>query len=221
MAAWAIPAAIGIGSAIAGGFGANKAAKRQAEAIDRATALEREMFTTTRNDLTPYREAGTQGLEALLPLLGLKDGGFDPSGIEELLQSQPGYQFNLEQGLDAINKGAAARGDFYAPKTLKDLGKFQGGYASGTYDKILERLLGVSGMGQNAAVQTGNFGQQSAGRAGDLAIQGGNAAAAGIMGRTNAITGAAGDAYNQYLLSTVLGNQQPNYGRASAGEFFP
>ena len=165
--------------------------------------------------LTTMQQDGTSG-ELLRP--------FSLAEFEE----SPAYQFNLEQGEKAINKGAAARGMYYAPQTLQDLGKYSQGVASNEFqnafsnyntnmNNIWNRLYGMSGSGQNAAAQLGGFGERAAGQQGEAAMGAGNARAAGIVGGANAITGGVSDAYNNYLLSQVLSQyQQPVYG---SGDF--
>ena len=156
---------------------------------------------------------GSSDYGSLLKQFGMQD-----------FQESPAYQFNLQQGMEAINKSAAAKGKYYAPATLQDIGKYSQGLASNEFQNafnnyrtgqndIWSRLSGMSGQGLNAATQTGQFGANAANQIGQNTIGGGNAAAAGIVGQTNAITGAAGDAYNNYLLSQVLGQKQsPTYG---------
>jgi hypothetical protein len=151
-------------------------------------------------------------------------------------QESPAYQFNLEQGEKAINKGASARGMYYAPQTLQDLGRYSQGVASNEFqnaysnyntnmNNIWNRLYALSGTGQNAAAQTGAYGANMANQVGANMIGAGNAGAAGVVGAANAIGGGIGDAYNNYLLSQVLAqNQRPNYGGSvpynpSAGQY--
>ena len=151
-----------------------------------------------------------------------------PFGLEDF-QESPAYQFNLQEGEKAINKAASARGNYYAPQTLQDVGRYSQGLASNEFqnaysnyntnmENIWRRLYGLSGSGQNAAAQLGGFGAQAAGQQGEYATQAGNARAAGTVGVANAITGAGSDAYNQYLMSQVLArNQAPTYsGNAGA-----
>lgn len=73
---------------------------------------------------------------------------FDPNSIT----SNPEYQFQLQQGLGAIDKGAAANGMLGSGTRLMDLQKYGQGLASGFADKqfgrqmsILQMLGGFSG----------------------------------------------------------------------------
>lgn len=138
-------------------------------------------------------------------------------------QASPAYNFNLEQGMNAINKGAAARGNLYAPQTLQDLGKFAQGTASNEFqnafsnyntnqNNIFSRLQTLSGQGANAATNLGGFGAQTAGQIGGNIIGAGNANAAGIVGGANAINSGVGSYYNNQLMQQVLAQQQqPTY----------
>jgi len=75
MPALAIPLIIGAGAKVYGAVkqagAAKDAAKQQAAAADRAMAIQQSQYLQSRQDLTPYREQGGQGLTALTALMGL------------------------------------------------------------------------------------------------------------------------------------------------------
>ena len=66
--------------------------------------------------------------------------------LNELLQnpssitSTPGYQFAYAQGLEAVNRTAAAKGQLGSGNRLYDLTKFGQGLASQTYDNTVSQL---------------------------------------------------------------------------------
>lgn len=210
-------------------YGANK----QAKAADQAAQVQREMYDQTRTDLAPWRDSGSLALGDLQKLLNI--GGdptqsrlLKPFGLEDF-QASPGYQFRLDEGMKAINKGAASRGMYYAPQTLQDLGKYQQGLASGEFmdaynrynadnSKIMGALSGLSTAGQNAATQTGYAGQNAASGIGSALTGGAAAQAAGYMGLANSLSGGAlGLAnYGNYLSNL----QSPAYsgGYTKAGD---
>lgn len=151
-----------------------------------------------------------QGVNTNAPLLRQ----FTKADFEE----SPSYQFNLNEGMKAINKGAAARGRFYAPATLQDIGRYSQGLASnefqnsmnnfyGFQDRMFNRLNTLSGSGQNAAVMQGGFGENSAKQIGSNIVGAGNAQAAGQIGQANAFTGAIGQGTNAYFTNRYLNNQ--------------
>ena len=130
-------------------------------------------------------------------------------------QESPAYQFNLQQGMEAINKQAAARGMRYAPATLRDLGQFAQGTASNEFmnaynmynqnqANIWNRLSQVSGMGQQAAAGLGAAGLGVGQQIGSNIMGAGNAIAAGQIGQANAFQGGLGGVYNAYLMSQIM-----------------
>ena len=66
--------------------------------------------------------------------------------LNELLQnpssitSTPGYQFAYDQGLEAVNRTAAAKGQLGSGNRLYDLTKFGQGLASQTYNNTVSQL---------------------------------------------------------------------------------
>jgi hypothetical protein len=141
-------------------------------------------------------------------------------GLEDFKES-PSYQWQLQQGQQAIDKSANARGNYYAPQTLQDLGKFQQGLAGTDFNNAYQQftqnqnqqynmLQGLSGMGQNAAAGLGGLGANAATNSGNFGMQGANAQAQGYMGAANSLAGGAMGlaGYNQYM----QGMQSPMYG---------
>jgi len=112
-----IPGLINTGTNIAGGLmgadAANDAARIQAESADKALALQKQIYEQTRGDLTPYRDAGAQGLAGLQgqqpfappPGLSLQDlqRGYQAPGA----QAQPygGAQQYSPQSGEAVSGG--------------------------------------------------------------------------------------------------------------------
>lgn len=227
-----MPLAWMAGAAVLGGglnyLGETDAAKTQAGAANHAADVQLSMFNRIEGEMQPYKDAGAQSLQAVMKGLGIGDpnatgpvgyGAFTiPFGLQQF-QESPAYQFNLQQGKDAIDKAAAARGNFYAPKTLQDMAKFSQGLASNEYQNafsnyntslgnIWNRLTQISGSGQNAVANTGAMGLQSANNQGNYLTQGANASAAGNMAFANSANQAIGGATNAYVLSQILKNNQ-------------
>ncbi|NYT76654.1 hypothetical protein H0A71_06590 [Alcaligenaceae bacterium] len=126
----------------------------------------------------------------------------------------PGYKFRLQQGEQAINRGAAAAGRYDSGRALKDLNEFNSGLASqefgNSYNRwnndmsnIYNRLSGVAGTGQQAVNNLASLGAQSATNIGNAQMQAGNARASGYIGKANAWSGALGGATNS--LAQIFG----------------
>ena len=152
-------------------------------------------------------------------------------GLQDF-QESPAYQFNLQQGQQALDKGANARGNLYAPQTLQDLSKFSQGLAGNEWNNaysqyqnnignIWNRFNSMSQGGQSAANQTGAAGANAANNQGMSLQNAGNAQAAGIMGANTALQGGL----NNYMFYDYLKNQQrPAYsaqGPYASGYQFP
>ena len=117
-----------------------------------------------------------------------------PDGYGSLLQSfgmdqfqeDPGYQFRLDEGQKAIERSAAARGQYYDPSTVKALNDYNGNQANQTYgdaynrynndqNNVFNRLAAVSGIGQTANASLNQAGQANATNAGSIYGQMGSA----------------------------------------------
>lgn len=172
----------------------------------------------TRGDLAPYRALGPQGISGLSGLLGLS-GNFDPSVITRT----PGYQFGLDQGVQAMDRSAAARGVLGTGGYGQDLTRFGQNYAAGGYNDYYNKLSNLIGIGQSASNQTGAYGQNAANQIGAYGqnaanqISGaygniGDARAGGILGAQGAINQGIGGLSNMYFAGQM--NRFPSsYGR--------
>lgn len=199
-------AAAVIGSAVVGAgvgiYSSNKAAKTEANAASNASAVQQKMYDQTRQDLAPYRAAGQTTLPALNNLLT-----GDPAKAQAQLEALPGYQFTRDQGLQAVQNSAAARGLGTSGAALRGAADYTTGLANGTFGDQVNRLQNFANMGQNAAAQTGAFAIQTGNSIGNNIIGAGNAQAAGIIGSANALSGAAGSVGNLYLLNALSKSQ--------------
>lgn len=88
---------------------------------------------------TKYGGATTLGLNAL----GV-GGQAGTDAARAAFQAGPGYDFNLGQGLEAINRRRAAGGMLDSGNADRDAQRFGAGLASNEYDKWLNSLLGFT-----------------------------------------------------------------------------
>lgn len=190
-------AAIMVGGQLLGGHMQSQAAGRSSDAMRNASreqlALQREMWQQGREDITPWREAGAGALGDLQAMLS---GEYD-------ITTDPGYQFQLEQGQRAIDASAAARGNLMSGRTLRELTGFGQGLASQEYANRFNRLASLAGVGQASASQSASLGQNFANQGGEAIYNAGQARASGYLGQANAWS----NAINQ-------GTQLYGYGRS-------
>lgn len=224
-------ALLGAGASLVGGLlsssAANKAAKTQARAADKATALQREMFEKQLELNKPFYEAGVTGQNALMQYLGLGGdanaanygAGMKPfTGAD--LATEPGYQFRLSEGINALNRQAAARGGMMSGAALKEAARYGQDYASGEYqnaynrywntrNQMLNPLQSLLGQGQTTAGAIGNAGQNYANQAGANMQNAAAARASGYVGGANALGQALSGAVTPYMDYSMLSMLRP------------
>lgn len=112
-----------------------------------------------------------------------------PSGqdINKLVQNLPGYQFNFQQGQQAVDRNLAARGLLQSGAAGKALTEYGQGYASNAVQEYLNGLRSLSGVGQVSTQATGAAGANAANQIGSNDIYSGNAQASGYANSANAI----------------------------------
>ena len=204
MVAAAMVGAAAVASAASSAYGskqASKAAKTQAASADAATQVQWDIYDQTRQDLSPYKEAGSQSLSQMMDQMGA-GGYFNQTYTGQDIYSDPGYQFRVQQGQDVIQSGAAAKGGLLSGATLKALQDFGQQSASQEYGNAYNRfnadqtnrynrLSNIVGMGQNAAAQTGNAGMQTGQAVANNTMAAANSIAAGQVASANQWTNTA------------------------------
>ena len=221
-----IQAAI-LGAGALGAYGANRAAKTQAQAAQQGIDAQQRMYEQTRADQEPYRQAGMTALNQLIPLAT----NYQKFGMDQF-QQDPGYQFRLNEGLKALDRQAAARGGLVSGNAMKAASRYGQDYASNEYTNAFNRSLAernaqlnplqsLAGVGQSATNYVGNA-AQNMGQAQNQSIQGiGNAQASGYVGGANALTSALGSylGYNQgqNYLDVLRGRSISPYSGAFGG----
>ena len=198
---WMIPAAI-IGSSLLGSNAASSAASTQAAAADRAAQLQNDQYNQTRADQAPWRAAGETALNQLIPLAT----NYTPFSYNSMT-ADPGYQFRLQQGQEALGHQNAARGGAVSGTSLKAMQDYAQNSASNEYNNAFNRyqanrqaqlgpLQSLAGIGQTATNFTGQAGAANAANVGNLITGGAAANAAGQVGTANALTSGLGTYLN-------------------------
>lgn len=104
-------------------------------------------------------------------------------------QETPGFRFALQEGLDAVEAGAAARGGLRSGATMQALQQRGIGMANQEFGNYLSRLEGQATRGQNAAAQSATINTNTAQMGSNAYANMGNAQAAGAIGVGNAFSG--------------------------------
>lgn len=177
-----------LGSAVIGGVGKAIAGGQQAKAAKNALNLAREQNAQTRADTSSWLTAGQDAIKQMSEWT--KPG----ADLTALLHQQPAYQARFDQGVEAGDRAAAARGGVMSGGQQKALTRYGQTFASNELDKIFGRLSNISGQGLDAA-------RINAGQAANLMQAGGaayNAIGQGQAQQTGALTNLAGNIFGQF-----------------------
>lgn len=224
-----------VASAVIGGVvasnSASKAAKAQENAANRASQTELEQYYQNREDMQPWREAGAGALGQLTA--GTQPGGdYMRDFTLADFTRDPGYDFRMQQGQQALDRSAAARGGALGGAAIKGSLRYGQDYASNEFQNAynrfnndrtqrFNRLASIAGIGQTATRDVAQMGSQTASNVANNIIGAGNAQASSYVGQGNAISGVANTlgnfAMNKYYLSQMPGGAStmpttPGYG---------
>lgn len=172
-----------VASGIAGAGASIFSGINSQNSADDASKMQWKMYQQMRSDLSPFMQAGQQGLGGMLDLLGFGSGG--NAGILSKLQSMPGYQFALTQGQQGVDRSMAARGLGQSGGEMKDIDQFSQGLAEQNYNNLFGQMRDLAGMGQNSAASLGPAGMNAATNAGEAGMWGATQFNQGLMGGMN------------------------------------
>ena len=159
---------------------------------------------------------------------GIQSGEFNRKFTLADFQQDPGYQFRLEQGLDAVQGSRAARGSMLSGSTLKALQDYGSNYASSEYGKAYDRfnndqatrfnrLATIAGIGQTATNNVGTAGANAANNISSNIIGSANASAAGTVGSANAINNGLSSLQSIYQLNNLNRTTAPSWSTSGGG----
>jgi len=193
-----------IGSIINAITGA-RASRQQVRAAESAQDEQRRQFDLTRQNLSPfiqagtsalsqfipYQETGEQALNALRSLIGFSGAQEQQKALYGLEQS-PLFTGLVKQGEEALLQRASATGGLRGGNTQAALAQFRPAMLQQLIEQQYSRLGGLSGtglsiaerlasLGQSSGAMQGQLGQQSAQNIGNLYGQIGQAKAGGTL----------------------------------------
>lgn len=179
-----------LGTNIFGDNSTDRAIDAQTRGTNQANQYLKDQYQRGNNELTtayntqnsladPYNKEGYNALSQLA------SGDFAKN-----LEMDPGYQFRLKQGQNALRGGASAQGNLHSGATMKALERYGQDYASNeynnAYNRNYQRLSQLAGLGfnanQNLMNAAGNYGSSMNQNMTGL----GNAVSGNITGLANA-----------------------------------
>lgn len=233
-------AIIGGGAAIVGGIGGaaiasggmNSAADKQSQGAVQAAQIQsdankyaideqKRQYDMSLGIQQPWIDASKAALPTLQNLAN-NPGSF--SFNKNDLMQDPSYQFNMDQGMKALQRSAAAKGGLMSGGAMKDIASFSQGLASNefgnaynrAYNRFLNdrdvqfnRLSAIAGIGQQAPAGL----QAISGNISNLAQAGGQA-----LGNTYA-SNANAQAANTAAQGNMWGNTLSGLGSGISNNF--
>jgi hypothetical protein len=181
-----VAAGVTVGSALFGASREKKAAKQREAAMRAAIDQQRVSYNEATEYLEPRAEQEQSAMGRVNALLGLEGEAPDYSTFTE----SPGYQFQLDQGTQAIERSAAARGGLQSGNTLAAATEYATGLADTTFNNYLAQVMGLQNQGVDFT--QANMATQYGANVGNLLTGQGEARASGTTGAANSLIAGAG-----------------------------
>ena len=209
-AAWAglaVTAGTTIAGAVGGGSSISSGQSQANAAAQQAIATGTTNYSGDQANAAPYISTGQSALMQYANLTGANGPTAAANSLANF-QASPGYGYQVQQGLKAVDNGAASNGLLRSGATLKAEQTLGSNLANQDFTNYLGRLNSLAGLG----LQGAGLDNQSTGTFDNLlnsqtnSIAGTDTAAAGAQaGLTNSAINGVGNALN-----TGLGYAQKN-----------
>jgi len=138
-----------VGGALQSGA-AGKAADTAQRNLQMVVPQLQQNYNTAVGGFQPFSDVSKLSLQDQQDLLGL-NGQDAATAAMAKFQTSPGYQFSMDQGMRAIDAGAASKGLLHSGATIKAEQTFGTGLADQEFSNYFQRLNSLSGMGLTAA----------------------------------------------------------------------
>lgn len=199
----------------------NSASHAQQKSDQQAITEQQNEYNQTRADYAPWRAAGSTALGALMSAYGLGGGSGSPgsagttapgaAGTEGAKASSPyggffespGYQWQLDQGLKAIDHSQAARGIYTSGETVKAEDRYAQGLASQDFQNYTSGLANIAGLGTSGTNATTAAGTSAANNISNELIASGNARASSYANAGSAINSGLNNVMSAYLMQNM------------------
>ena len=164
----AITTGLQIGSSLFGGNQARKAADAQGKQAQAAADYAKGVYSDAQGNFQPYLGLGQTGASGLQALYGGDNSGW---------MNSPDYLAARDGGLYAMDHSASAKGRLGSGGYAMDAAQGLANINSGFMGNYRNGLMGLAGMGQQAAGSLGSIGTNVSGQVGQAYGALGNAQA--------------------------------------------
>ena len=214
-----------VGSAVIGAGASYMSSKSQSKAAGKASgaqvqanreniAFQKEVFEQQREDNAPWRDIGASSLESLKK--GIESGSYEPGKFDFNFQEDPGYQFRKQEGINALDASASARGRLQSGAQSRAVTRYGSGMASQEYNNSFNRSL--TEYNTEASRKQGNFNRlASLANVGQVANSADQAARSNMASNVSASTTASGNAIAQGAINKGNARASAYQGIAQSG----
>lgn len=208
-------AAVGsVAGAVISSNATDRAVSAQQQATAASNSLAQQTYAKNEEYLNPAITRGNQAGGYVADLLGI---GGDPTAAKkafDTFRGSTGYQFQLDQGLKAVNSNAYARGMGDSGATLKALQTRGQGIADSSANNYIAQLTGLqntgvgaasslAGVGTNFVNQVTQNNQAQATASGNAALVNGQNLSGAVQNLLNAGAYAYGSSYGSNKAGTI------------------
>ena len=201
--AWALVIGGGVaaGSAYLGNKAAGKAADAQVESSKESIAFQKESRDLARADLEPFKAFGEKQINPLQQLL-------DNNG--DAIRGNETFQVASEVLSDDIAGRNAARGKLGSGDTVNDLFRENALLGESLFNSDFNRRFNALNLGQASAAGQANTAVTTGANVGETILQGGNARAAGEVGKANAVSSGVNNLISLAGTAGLFDKKAPN-----------
>ncbi len=225
------------GAAVLGGAlsssSAQNAANAQSQAADRASQEQAKALASAKVNSQAYVDQGTTAINALGAGTSGPNADLTRQFTMNDFHQDPGYQFQLAQGTQAMDRSAAARGMLNSAGTMEGINAYGQGMANSDYQQALTNFTnnqqqrynmyaGIAGMGNTANGNMAQIGMNAANQTGNNMMGAANASGAAGIASSNAMMGGANSLANGYMNYNMMNKfapqqqQAPGYGNTGS-----
>ena len=126
----------------AGAYAANQQKKAARSSANASMQAQGQAYAADQANYQPYLQTGKNALGQMAQL---------NAGNMDSFHASPDYKWSLAQGVNALDRSAAAHGALYSGGHSADLMNYGAGLASQNYGNYYNRLASLAGMGQSSA----------------------------------------------------------------------
>lgn len=136
--------------------------------------------------------------------------GMNTGNLTDYIRQTPGYQFQLSEGMNALEKYAAAKGQTLSGAHLRGITDYGQNTADKYFNQYMQQLAGLSGSGQAAATGSGTNAMAVGANLGQTAMGGAQGMAQAAIGGAQADAAASQNQFNNLLTGGIMGGYGAN-----------